>query len=225
MKELDLNGTQLNTPENSMLSLSWLVEADTKFAPHKWKTDIVCPYGEASQKLGNGLDNCLVQLKTAIKAAYPNKTNEELQEFIKWNNLPYSWGPYLDKDGNKRQGFPDDNYLVIRTNKKTHKPNGTPNTAPVMFDNRQQEPLNDTQKKKYIKIGPCTTAQVALYVFPYHKDVGSGLAITPSAINIKKFIPFGSQAQTAEGWGFTVDAPQQESGTPATPNPKDNFGF
>ena len=51
MKELNLKGTQLNTPENSMLSLSWLVEPDTKFAPHKWKTDIVCPHGEASQKL------------------------------------------------------------------------------------------------------------------------------------------------------------------------------
>ena len=215
MKELNLKGTQLNTPENSMLSLSWLVEPDTKFAPHKWKTDIVCPHGEASQKLGDDLDSVMVQLKKAIKAAYPEKTNEDLKEFIKWNTLPYSWGPYLDKEGNKRKGFPDDNYLVIRTNKKTHKPDGTPNGAPYIFDNRQQEPLNDTQKEKYTKIGPGTTAEVALYVFPYHKDVGSGLAITPSAINIKNFIPFGSQANTAEGWGFKQDvAPQQGSRTP-----------
>ena len=77
-------------------------------------------------------------------------------------------------------------------------------------------PLNDEQKQKYDKIGPGTTAQVALYVSQYNLGVGTGCRLTPAAINIKNFIPFGSQANTAEDWGFTVDAPQQGSGTPST---------
>ena len=80
----------------------------------------------------------------------------------------------------------------------------------------QKEPLNDEQKAKYDKIGPGTTAQVALYVSQYNLSVGTGCRLTPAAVNIKNFIPFGSQANTAEDWGFTVDAPQQGSGTPST---------
>ena len=87
----------------------------------------------------------------------------------------------------------------------------------MIFDSRQKEPLNDEQKQKYDKIGPGSTAQVALYVSQYNLGVGTGIRLTPAAINMKNFIPFGTQANTAEDWGFTVDeAKQAGSGTPST---------
>jgi hypothetical protein len=217
-RKINLKPIQVTTPKDSMLSLSWVVEADTKFKPDRWKTDIVCPHSEESQALGDKLDSYLVEFKKAIKAAYFDIKPEQLKEIIKWNKLPYSWGPYLDKEGNKRQGFPGDNYLVLGTNKKTRSYDGTKeNTPPIIFDSSQKEPLNDEQKQKYIKIGPGTTAQVALYVSQYQKEVGTGLRLTPAAINIKKFIPFGNQANTAEDWGFDQDVtPTSGVGTPST---------
>ena len=215
---IDLKPIQVTTPENSMLSFSWVVEPDTKYAPHRWKTDVVIPDSEKAQELVVKLDDFLTSFKKAIVVAYPDKSKEELKELIKWNKLPYSFGPYLDKEGNKRQGFPDDNYLILSTNKKTLSYDGKKqNPPPIIFDNSQKEPLNDQQKQKYKQIGPGTTAQVAIFVSQYQKEVGSGLRLTPAAINIKNFIPFGSQAQTAEEWGFKQDeAPQQGSGTPST---------
>ena len=124
------------------------------------------------------------------------------------NELPWKWE---DHEELKLK-----NALILKCNKKTHAPDGTPKAPPIIFDSRQKEPLNDEQKQKYDKIGPGTTAQVALYVSQYNLSVGTGIRLTPAAVNIKNFIPFGSQANTAEDWGFTVDAPQQGSGTPST---------
>tara|TARA_Y100001963_G_scaffold154753_1_gene244220 strand:- start:589 stop:1269 length:681 start_codon:yes stop_codon:yes gene_type:complete len=214
---IDLKPIQVTTPEDSMLSFSWLVEPDTKYAPHRWKTDIVIPNSPRAIEIGEQLDTFFLNFKKAIVAAYPDKTPEQLKKIVKWNDLPYEWGPYLDKEGNKRQGFPADDYLILSTNKKTHSPDGTKaKSAPMIFDSTSKTPLNDEEKKKYTQIGPGTTAQVALYVSQYHLGVGTGIRLTPAAVNIKKFIPFGEQAKTADDFKFTVDAPQQGSGTPST---------
>jgi hypothetical protein len=204
MDFVDLKPIQLTTPEDTQLTYSWLVNADTKFPPARWQTTLVIPNSPRAVEIGEQLDTFYLNFKKALKAAFPDKKKDD----YKWNDLPYKWADH-DECGLK-------NALILKCNKKTHSPEGTPKSPPMIFDSRQKEPLNDEQKQKYDKIGPGTTAQVALYVSQYNLSVGTGIRLTPAAVKINKFIPFGSQANTAEDWGFTVDAPQQGSGTPST---------
>ena len=188
-----------------MLTYSWLVNADDKFPPARWQTTLVIPNSPRAVEIGEQLDTFYLNFKKALKAAFPDKKKDD----YKWNDLPYKWADH-DECGLK-------NALILKCNKKTHSPEGTPKSPPMIFDSRQKEPLNDEQKQKYGKIGPGSTAQVALYVSQYNLNVGTGIRLTPAAINMKNFIPFGTQANTAEDWGFTVDeAKQAGSGTPST---------
>ena len=204
MDFVDLKPIQLTTPEDTQLTYSWLVNADTKFPPARWQTTLVIPNSPRAVEIGEQLDTFYLNFKKALKAAFPDKKKDD----YKWNDLPYKWADH-DECGLK-------NALILKCNKKTHSPEGAPKSPPMIFDSRQKEPLNDEQKIKYDKIGPGTTAQIALYVSQYNLGVGTGCRLTPAAVNIKNFIPFGSQANTAEDWGFTVDAPQQGTGTPST---------
>ena len=204
MDFIDLKPIQLTTPEDTRLTYSWLVEADNKYPPARWQSTLVIPNSPRAVEIGEQLDTYNLNFKKALKAAFPDKKKDD----YKWNELPWKWE---DHEELKLK-----NALILKCNKKTHSQEGTPKAPPIIFDSSQKEPLNDEQKKKYIKIGPGTTAQVALYVSQYNLGVGTGIRLTPAAINIKNFIPFGSQANTAEDWGFTVDAPQQGSGTPST---------
>ena len=201
---VDLKPIQLTTPDDTCLTYSWLVNADNKYPPARWQTTLVIPNSPRAVEIGEQLDTFFLNFKKALKAAYPDKKKED----YKWNELPWKWE---DHEELKLK-----NALILKCNKKTHSPEGTPKAPPIIFDSSQKEPLNDEQKAKYDKIGPGTTAQVALYVSQYNLSVGTGCRLTPAAVNIKNFIPFGSQANTAEDWGFTVDAPQQGSGTPST---------
>jgi len=205
MDFVDLKPIQLTTPEDTQLTYSWLVNADTKFPPARWQTTLVIPNSPRAVEIGEQLDTFYLNFKKALKAAFPDKKKDD----YKWNDLPYKWADH-DECGLK-------NALILKCNKKTHSPEGAPKSPPMIFDSRQKEPLNDEQKQKYDKIGPGSTAQVALYVSQYNLGVGTGIRLTPAAINMKNFIPFGTQANTAEDWGFTVDeAKQAGSGTPST---------
>jgi len=204
MDFIDLKPIQLTTPEDTRLTYSWLVEADNKYPPARWQVTAVIPNSPRAIEIGEQLDTYNLNFKKALKAAFPDKKKDD----YKWNELPWKFADH-DELGLK-------NALILKCNKKTHSQEGTPKAPPIIFDSSQKEPLNDEQKKKYIKIGPGTTAQIALYVSQYNLGVGTGIRLTPAAVNIKNFIPFGSQANTAEDWGFTVDAPQQGSGTPST---------
>ena len=204
MDFIDLKPIQLTTPEDTRLTYSWLVEADNKYPPARWQVTAVIPNSPRAVEIGEQLDTFNLNFKKALKAAFPDKKKDD----YKWNELPWKFADH-DELGLK-------NALILKCNKKTHSQEGTPKAPPIIFDSSQKEPLNDEQKKKYIKIGPGTTAQIALYVSQYNLGVGTGIRLTPAAVNIKNFIPFGSQANTAEDWGFTVDAPQQGSGTPST---------
>ena len=204
MDFVDLKPIQLTTPEDTRLTYSWLVEADNKYPPARWQVTAVIPNSPRAIEIGEQLDTYNLNFKKALKAAFPDKKKDD----YKWNELPWKFADH-DELGLK-------NALILKCNKKTHSQEGTPKAPPIIFDSSQKEPLNDEQKKKYIKIGPGTTAQIALYVSQYNLGVGTGIRLTPAAVNIKNFIPFGSQANTAEDWGFTVDAPQQGSGTPST---------
>tara|TARA_E500000331_G_scaffold100078_1_gene96895 strand:- start:370 stop:1002 length:633 start_codon:yes stop_codon:yes gene_type:complete len=205
MDFVDLKPIQLTTPEDTQLTYSWLVNADTKFPPARWQTTLVIPNSPRAVEIGEQLDTFYLNFKKALKAAFPDKKKDD----YKWNDLPYKWADH-DECGLK-------NALILKCNKKTHSPEGAPKSPPMIFDSRQKEPLNDEQKQKYDKIGPGSTAQVALYVSQYNLNVGTGIRLTPAAINMKNFIPFGTQANTAEDWGFTVDeAKQAGSGTPST---------
>ena len=204
MDFVDLKPIQLTTPEDTRLTYSWLVNADDKFPPARWQTTLVIPNSPRAVEIGEQLDTFYLNFKKALKAAFPDKKKDD----YKWNDLPYKWADHDELDLK--------NALILKCNKKTHSPEGTPKAPPIIFDSSQKEPLNDEQKQKYDKIGPGSTAQVALYVSQYNLGVGTGIRLTPAAVNIKKFIPFGSQANTAEDWGFTVDAPQQGTGTPST---------
>ena len=205
MDFVDLKPIQLTTPEDTQLTYSWLVTADTKFPPARWQTTLVIPNSPRAVEIGEQLDTFYLNFKKALKAAFPDKKKDD----YKWNDLPYKWADH-DECGLK-------NALILKCNKKTHSPEGAPKSPPMIFDSRQKEPLNDEQKQKYDKIGPGSTAQVALYVSQYNLNVGTGIRLTPAAINMKNFIPFGTQANTAEDWGFTVDeAKQAGSGTPST---------
>ena len=205
MDFVDLKPIQLTTPEDTRLTYSWLVNADDKFPPARWQTTLVIPNSPRAVEIGEQLDTFYLNFKKALKAAFPDKKKDD----YKWNDLPYKWADHDELDLK--------NALILKCNKKTHSPEGTPKAPPIIFDSSQKEPLNDEQKQKYDKIGPGSTAQVALYVSQYNLGVGTGIRLTPAAVNIKKFIPFGSQANTAEDWGFKQDvAPQQGSGTPST---------
>jgi len=205
MDFVDLKPIQLTTPEDTRLTYSWLVNADDKFPPARWQTTLVIPNSPKAVEIGEQLDTFYLNFKKALKAAFPDKKKDD----YKWNDLPYKWADHDELDLK--------NALILKCNKKTHSPEGTPKAPPIIFDSSQKEPLNDEQKQKYDKIGPGTTAQVALYVSQYNLGVGTGIRLTPAAVNIKKFIPFGSQANTAEDWGFKQDvAPQQGTGTPPT---------
>jgi len=205
MDFVDLKPIQLTTPDDTRLTYSWLVNADTKFPPARWQTTLVIPNSPRAVEIGEQLDTFYLNFKKALKAAFPDKKKDD----YKWNDLPYKWADH-DECGLK-------NALILKCNKKTHSPEGAPKSPPMIFDSRQKEPLNDEQKQKYDKIGPGSTAQVALYVSQYNLNVGTGIRLTPAAINMKNFIPFGTQANTAEDWGFTVDeAKQAGSGTPST---------
>ena len=201
---VDLKPIQLTTPETTMLTYSWLNTPDDKFPPARWQSTLVIPNSPRAIEIGEQLDTFNLNLKKALKLAFPDKKKDD----YKWNELPWKWADH-EELGLK-------NALILKCNKKTHAPDGTPKAPPIIFDSRQKEPLNDEQKQKYDKIGPGTTAQVALYVSQYNLSVGTGCRLTPAAVNIKNFIPFGSQANTAEDWGFTVDAPQQATETPST---------
>jgi hypothetical protein len=205
MDFVDLKPIQLTTPEDTRLTYSWLVNADDKFPPARWQTTLVIPNSPRAVEIGEQLDTFYLNFKKALKAAFPDKKKDD----YKWNDLPYKWADHDELDLK--------NALILKCNKKTHSTEGTPKAPPIIFDSSQREPLNDEQKQKYDKIGPGSTAQVALYVSQYNLGVGTGIRLTPAAVNIKKFIPFGSQANTAEDWGFKQDvAPQQGSGTPST---------
>ena len=205
MDFVDLKPIQLTTPEDTCLTYSWLVNADDKYPPARWQTTLVIPNSPRAFEIGEQLDTFNLNFKKALKAAFPDKKKDD----YKWNELPWKWE---DHEELKLK-----NALILKCNKKTHAPDGTPKAPPIIFDSRQKEPLNDEQKQKYDKIGPGSTAQVALYVSQYNLGVGTGIRLTPAAVNIKKFIPFGSQANTAEDWGFKQDvAPQQGTGTPST---------
>jgi len=205
MDFVDLKPIQLTTPEDTRLTYSWLVNADDKFPPARWQTTLVIPNSPRAVEIGEQLDIFYLNFKKALKAAFPDKKKDD----YKWNDLPYKWADHDELDLK--------NALILKCNKKTHSPEGTPKAPPIIFDSSQREPLNDEQKQKYDKIGPGSTAQVALYVSQYNLNVGTGIRLTPAAVNIKKFIPFGSQANTAEDWGFKQDvAPQQGTGTPST---------
>ena len=205
MDFVDLKPIQLTTPDDTCLTYSWLVNADDKYPPARWQTTLVIPNSPRAVEIGEQLDTFNLNFKKALKAAFPDKKKDD----YKWNDLPYKWADH-DECGLK-------NALILKCNKKTHSPEGTPKSPPMIFDSRQKEPLNDEQKQKYDKIGPGSTAQVALYVSQYNLNVGTGIRLTPAAINMKNFIPFGTQANTAEDWGFTVDeAKQAGSGTPST---------
>jgi hypothetical protein len=205
MDFVDLKPIQLTTPEDTRLTYSWLVNADDKFPPARWQTTLVIPNSPRAVEIGEQLDTFYLNFKKALKAAFPDKKKDD----YKWNDLPYKWADHDELDLK--------NALILKCNKKTHSPEGTPKAPPIIFDSSQREPLNDEQKQKYDKIGPGSTAQVALYVSQYNLGVGTGIRLTPAAVNIKKFIPFGSQANTAEDWGFKQDvAPQQGTGTPST---------
>lgn len=205
MDFVDLKPIQLTTPEDTRLTYSWLVNADDKFPPARWQTTLVIPNSPRAVEIGEQLDTFYLNFKKALKAAFPDKKKDD----YKWNDLPYKWADHDELDLK--------NALILKCNKKTHSPEGTPKAPPIIFDSSQREPLNDEQKQKYDKIGPGSTAQVALYVSQYNLGVGTGIRLTPAAVNIKKFIPFGSQANTAEDWGFKQDvAPQQGSGAPST---------
>lgn len=205
MDFVDLKPIQLTTPEDTRLTYSWLVNADDKFPPARWQTTLVIPNSPRAVEIGEQLDTFYLNFKKALKAAFPDKKKDD----YKWNDLPYKWADHDELDLK--------NALILKCNKKTHSPEGTPKAPPIIFDSSQKEPLNDEQKQKYDKIGPGSTAQVALYVSQYNLGVGTGIRLTPAAVNIKNFIPFGSQANTAEDWGFKQDvAPQQGTGTPST---------
>jgi len=205
MDFVDLKPIQLTTPEDTRLTYSWLVNADDKFPPARWQTTLVIPNSPRAVEIGEQLDTFYLNFKKALKAAFPDKKKDD----YKWNDLPYKWADHDELDLK--------NALILKCNKKTHSPEGTPKAPPIIFDSSQREPLNDEQKQKYDKIGPGSTAQVALYVSQYNLGVGTGIRLTPAAVNIKKFIPFGSQANTAEDWGFKQDvAPQQTTETPST---------
>jgi len=205
MDFIDLKPIQLTTPEDTRLTYSWLVEADNKYPPARWQVTAVIPNSPRAIEIGEQLDTYNLNFKKALKAAFPDKKKDD----YKWNELPWKFADH-DELGLK-------NALILKCNKKTHSQEGTPKAPPIIFDSSQKEPLNDEQKKKYIKIGPGTTAQIALYVSQYNLGVGTGIRLTPAAVNIKNFIPFGSQANTAEDWGFKQDvAPQQGTGTPST---------
>ena len=205
MDFIDLKPIQLTTPDDTRLTYSWLVNADDKYPPARWQTTLVIPNSPRAIEIGEQLDTFNLNFKKALKAAFPDKKKDD----YKWNDLPYKWADHDELDLK--------NALILKCNKKTHSPEGTPKAPPIIFDSSQREPLNDEQKQKYDKIGPGSTAQVALYVSQYNLGVGTGIRLTPAAVNIKKFIPFGSQANTAEDWGFKQDvAPQQGTGTPST---------
>ena len=206
---VDLKPIQLTTPDTTMLTYSWLNTPDDKFPPARWQVTAVIPNSPRAVDIGEQLDTFNLNFKKALKLAFPDKKKDD----YKWNELPWKWADH-EELGLK-------NALILKCNKKTHAPDGTPKAPPIIFDSRQKEPLNDEQKIKYDKIGPGTTAQIALYVSQYNLGVGTGCRLTPAAVNIKNFIPFGSQANTAEDWGFTVDAPQQGK----APTTGDEFDF
>jgi|TARA_R100000781_G_scaffold113555_2_gene82275 hypothetical protein len=203
---IDLKPIQIMTPEQSMLSYSWLVTPDDKYPPARWKTDVIIP-AEYALDIEKTLDAYWKAFTDKLKAAFPEKTKDD----YKFNDLPWKWGEYPDL------GL--DNAFILKTNKKTEGPDGRKKPAPIMFDrDSYPTPLNDDQKQKYDKIGPGTTAQVGIYVSQYHMGVGTGIRLTPAAINIKNFKPFG-KGQSVESWGFTGEKKA------ATPTPGDEFDF
>ena len=213
MDFVDLKPIQLTTPEDTRLTYSWLVNADDKFPPARWQTTLVIPNSPRAVEIGEQLDTFYLNFKKALKAAFPDKKKDD----YKWNDLPYKWADHDELDLK--------NALILKCNKKLSYDGTKQNTPPIIFDSSQKEPLNDEQKQKYDKIGPGSTAQVALYVSQYNLGVGTGIRLTPAAVNIKNFIPFGSQANTAEDWGFTVDAPQVKwESSPKVPETND-FDF
>tara|TARA_R100000781_G_scaffold861_1_gene1452 strand:+ start:3302 stop:3958 length:657 start_codon:yes stop_codon:yes gene_type:complete len=212
---IDLKPIQVTTPEDTRLTYSWLVNPDDKFPPARWQVTAVIPNSPAAVELGEKLDTFFLDFKKALKATYPDKQKDD----YKWNPLPYEWADHQEL-GLK-------NALILKCNKKTQSPDGRPKTPPIIFDDSNNGmPLNDEQKQKYDKIGPGTTAQIALYVSQYNLGVGTGIRLTPAAVNIKNFIPFGSQANSAQDWGFTVDnePTKKHDATPSSRN-TDDFDF
>ena len=217
-----LPAIQVMTPEETLLSYCYFVEADDKFEPETpaaWKANLYVP-AENSEKIETVLDAYWQETKAKLKELNPNKRAND----YKFNPLPWRW---VDSDDGSKQaddikslGLDKAFFLKVkRPAWKTDKQgNKRPNTPPIMFDtscqrndNNKLIPLKDEQKQKYIKIGPGSTAQVGIWARPY-SNVSTGVSLTIAAVNIKNFIPFQNEVD----WGFTVDAPQQGSGTPST---------
>ena len=217
-----LPAIQVMTPEETLLSYCYFVEADDKFEPETpaaWKANLYVP-AENSEKIETVLDAYWQETKAKLKELNPNKRAND----YKFNPLPWRW---VDSDDGSKQaddikslGLDKAFFLKVkRPAWKTDKQgNKRPNTPPILFDTSCQRnssnkliPLNDEEKQKYIKIGPGSTAQVGIWARPY-SNVSTGVSLTIAAVNIKNFIPFQNEVD----WGFTVDAPQQGSGTPST---------
>ena len=217
-----LPAIQVMTPEQTLLSYCYFVEADDKFEPETpaaWKANLYVP-AENSEKIETVLDAYWQETKAKLKELNPNKRAND----YKFNPLPWRW---VDSDDGSKQaddikslGLDKAFFLKVkRPAYKTDKQgNKRPNTPPVMFDtscqrndNNKLIPLKDEQKLQYIKIGPGSTAQVGIWARPY-SNVSTGVSLTIAAVNIKNFIPFQNEVD----WGFTVDAPQQGSGTSST---------
>ena len=218
-----LPAIQVMTPEETLLSYCYFVEADDKFEPETpaaWKANLYVP-AENSEKIETVLDAYWQETKAKLKELNPNKRAND----YKFNPLPWRW---VDSDDGSKQandikslGLDKAFFLKVKRPafKQDKQGNKRPNTPPVMFDTSCQRnssnkliPLNDADKQKYIKIGPGSTAQVGIWARPY-SNVSTGVSLTIAAVNIKNFIPFQNQVN----WEFTVDEAQQAgSGTPST---------
>ena len=210
------------TPEETLLSYCYFVEADDKFEPETpaaYKANLYLPEKNA-KKTETILDAYWLEIKAKLKELYPNKKAND----YKFNPLPWRW---VDSDDGSKQAddiksLGLDKAFFIKVKRpawKTDKQgNKRPNTPPILFESSCQRnngkliPLSDDDKQQYIKIGPGSTAQVGIWARPY-SNVSTGVSLTIAAVNIKNFIPFQNQVN----WEFTVDEAQQAgSGTPST---------
>ena len=221
-----LPAIQVMTPEETLLSYCYFVEADDKFEPETpaaYKANLYVP-AENSEKIETVLDAYWQETKAKLKELNPNKKAND----YKLNPLPWRW---VDSDDGSKQAddiksLGLDKAFFIKVKRpawKTDKQgNKRPNTPPILFDSSCQKnngkliPLSDDDKQKYIKIGPGSTAQVGIWARPY-SNVSTGVSLTIAAVNIKNFIPFQNEVD----WGFTVDAPQQGK----APTTGDEFDF
>ena len=120
MDFVDLKPIQLTTPEDTRLTYSWLVNADDKFPPARWQTTLVIPNSPRAVEIGEQLDTFFLNFKKSLKAASPDKKKED----YKWNELPWKWE---DHEELKLK-----NALILKCNKKTHAPDGTPKAPPII---------------------------------------------------------------------------------------------